>query len=66
MDAAKDLSVFFNAMSDNPASAVRALGRQGMDRALKAVEYMRCSRESHLEGLIVVISANFTEGHKMN
>lgn len=58
------MTVLLNAVADNPASTVRALGRQGMYRALEAVEYVRCSRESYLEGLVVVISANFTESHK--
>lgn len=64
MNAAEDLAIFFNAVTDNPASTVRTLGRQGVYRALEAVEYVRCSREGHLEGLVVVVSANFTESHK--
>jgi hypothetical protein len=63
MNTAEDLSFFFNAVSDDPAAAVRALGRQGMNRAFETVEYMRCPRESHLEGLVVVVSANFTKSH---
>jgi hypothetical protein len=64
MHAAEDLPVFFDSMTDNSASAVGTLGCQGVNRAFEAVEYVRHTGNRHFEGLIVVVSANFTESHK--
>jgi hypothetical protein len=64
MDTAEDLAILFNAVTDNPASAVRTLGCQGMNRALEAIEHVRASSEGYLEGFVVIVSANFTEGHR--
>jgi hypothetical protein len=66
MDTAEDFAFFFNAVANNPTPAVRTLGRQGMNCALEAVEHMRLAGEGHLERFVVIISANFTESHKMS
>ena len=64
MDTAEYLAVFFDAVTDNPASAVRTLRSQGMNCAFEAVEHVRGACERYLEGLVVVVSANFTESHR--
>jgi len=48
---------------DNPAAAVRALGRQGMDGALETVENMRFAAHVDFEGIMVIITAYFAYGH---
>jgi hypothetical protein len=61
---AEDPAAFFNAVADNPAPTVRTLGRKSVNRTLEAVENVRGTSENHLEGLVVIVSANFTESHK--
>jgi hypothetical protein len=63
MDAAKDLSIGFYAVADNPAVAVRANWRQSVDRALEAIKGVMLSGNDHLKRLVVVIFANFAFGH---
>jgi hypothetical protein len=49
--AAKDLAGFFHAVSDHPASAMRAFWSESLYRAFEAVEYMGLVFENHLERL---------------
>src|SRR5262249_12013894 len=61
--AAGEGAARFDAVTDDRAAAVRALRRQAVNRALEAVEDVRFPRDFHLEGLVVVVSADFTDGH---
>jgi hypothetical protein len=51
------------AMPDDPAAAMSASRRQGMDRALKAVKRVALAVHHDLEGLVILIAANFTCSH---
>src|SRR5690348_10657497 len=63
MRATEDFAVAFDAMSDDPAAAVVALGGQGVNCAFEAVERVRFARHHHFEALVVVISTNFALCH---
>jgi hypothetical protein len=63
MDAAKDLSIGFYAVADNPAVAVRANRRERVDCALKAIEGVMLASDDHLKRLVIIIFANFAFGH---
>ena len=63
MDAAEDLSVCFNAVSDDPAVAMRANGRQRVDRALEAVEGVVFAVNDHFKRLVIFIFTNFACSH---
>jgi len=63
MDAAEDLSVCFNAVSDNPAVAMRANRRQRVDRALEAIEGVMLPANDDFKRLVIFIFANFACSH---
>jgi hypothetical protein len=63
MDATENLSVRFDAMSDDPAVAMRANRRQRVDRALEAVEGVMLPANDYFERLVILILANFTCSH---
>lgn len=63
VDAAENLSFFFNAMADDPAIAVWAGWRERVNRAFKAVEHMPFSVGDELERFIVIIPAHFALSH---
>ena len=63
MDAAINAAVLLHAVSDDFAAAVRADRRQSVDRALKAVERVMLSAHHHLEGLVILVFANFACRH---
>jgi hypothetical protein len=63
VDAAEDLSVRFNAVSDYPAVAVRANRRQRVDCALEAIEGVMFPANDYLKGLVVFVLANFACSH---
>jgi hypothetical protein len=50
-------------MSDNPTAAVRTCRREGVHRALEAVEYMTRPLHRDLEGLVVIVPARFADRH---
>src|SRR5262245_34207779 len=52
-----------DAVAHDLAVAVLALGRQGVDRALKAVEDVPAAGQDDLESLVVVVPANVTDRH---
>src|SRR5262249_23260702 len=62
--AAEDASVRFDAVADDPTSAVAAHGRERVDRALEAVEDVRASARHDLEGLVVLVVAHLAFGHQ--
>ena len=63
MDAAENLSRLLDAVADDPAAAAWTTWCERLDRALEAVEGVTLSAENDLEGLVVVISADFTWSH---
>lgn len=63
MNAAEDLSLRFDTVSDDPAIAVRAHWRQRMDRAFEAIECVMLSGYDHFKRLVIFILANFTCSH---
>jgi hypothetical protein len=50
-------------MADDPASTVVTSWSQGMNRALKAVEYMGIPIHNDLKGLVIHVSTNLTFHH---
>src|SRR5205814_1896217 len=63
MNAAENLSIRFNAVSDDPAVAVGANRRQCMDRALEAIEGVMLPANDHFKRFVVFIFANFAYSH---
>ncbi len=60
-----DRGIYLHSVSDNPAAAVRAGGRQRLNRTFKRIKCMRLAPDKNLKGLIVVVSAGFTNWHKV-
>src|SRR5438105_2828660 len=52
-----------DSVSDDLAMAVLALGREGVNGALEAVEDVMASGERDFEGLVIVVSADLTDWH---
>jgi hypothetical protein len=63
MCAAEHLAVGLDPVPNHAAFAVRALGRQRMNRAFEAVEHVSRPAGDDLERLVVVVSANFANCH---
>jgi hypothetical protein len=63
MNAAEDLSVGFHTVPDDSAVAVRADGRQRVDRAFEAIERVTLAGYNHFKRLVVFIFANFACSH---
>ena len=63
MNAAKNLSVRFDAVADDPAAAVRANRRQRVDSALEAIESVMLPANDHFKRFVIFIFANFTCSH---
>lgn len=60
MGTTENAAIGFDAMTDNPTTAVPADGSQRLDGAFKAVEDMRLSGQRYSEGFVVNIAAGFT------
>ena len=60
MDAAEDNAVVLDPMPDDTAAAVKAGGREGLDRAFEAVEVHGAAADGDLEALVVLVAALFT------
>jgi hypothetical protein len=63
VDAAKNLSVTFNAVPNNPAIAMRASRRQRVDGALETVEGVVHPADDHFKRLVIFVVANLTCCH---
>ncbi len=63
MGAAKEVTLDFHAVADDPAFAVLADRGHRLDCALETVENMMCAGSRHLESLIVVVATNLTSRH---
>src|SRR5438874_2484951 len=61
--AAVDRSVRLDAVPDDPAVAVIAGRREGVDRALEGVERVRLAVADDLERLVVLVPAYLTLAH---
>jgi hypothetical protein len=63
MDAAEDFAALLDAMSDDPAMAVRTNRRERVDRAFEAIKGVLLASDDHLKRLVIVIFANFAFRH---
>jgi hypothetical protein len=63
MDAAEDFASLLHAVPDYPATAVRTNRRQGMDRALEAIERVVFAGNDYFKRLVIFIFANFACSH---
>jgi hypothetical protein len=63
MSTAIDNASRFDAMPNNVAFAVRASGRHGVNRTFEAVECHGPSRQRDAKCLVVLITADVTNGH---
>ena len=61
--AAKDSRPALDAVTDDPATAMSALRRQNVDRALEAVEDVGFSFALNFDRFVVIVSAVFTFSH---
>ena len=57
-------AVAFDAVTDDPAAAVRALWCQGVDGALEGVEYVSLALHGDGERFVVIVAADFTFRHR--
>ena len=53
----------FDAVTDNLATAMGAARSERVNRTFKTVEHMRAAAHTHLEALVVLVSAHFTLSH---
>jgi len=58
-----DLALGLNTMTDDAALTMTALGRHGVDGALKTVESHSVVTLGNAERLIVVVAAHLASGH---
>jgi hypothetical protein len=63
MDTTENLSFAFHSMTDDFASALRALWREQMNRTLEGIESMRLPIVTHFERFIIIISAAIALRH---
>jgi hypothetical protein len=63
MGATEDPAIRLYAVADDPALAMSACWRESVDGALEAIENVCPAFGSHLERLVIVVSANFTDRH---
>ena len=63
VDAAEDLAIRFDAVSDDPAVAVRTDRRQRVDRALEAVKGVMLPTHNDFKRLVIFVLANFACSH---
>ena len=59
MNAAEDFSVGFNAVSHDPAIAMRANRGERVDRALEAVERVVLPGDHNFKRFVIFVFANF-------
>jgi hypothetical protein len=66
MIAAVKRAVFLKTVPNYSRSAMLACGRQGVNRALEAVERVSFAPHDHFEGLVVAIAAGFACRHEVS
>jgi hypothetical protein len=64
--AAVEHTVFLKAMSNYSRSAMLARWRQGVNRALEAVERVSFAPHDHFEGFVITIAASFACRHEVS
>src|SRR4030095_13651877 len=64
MAATIKMTIRFNTVADDFATAMFALGRERMNGAFERVEDVRAASDSHFHGFVVVVSANFATWHR--
>jgi len=65
MSATEDPAVSLQAVANHPASAMGADGRKRLDGALEAIEDVRRAFGLNLESLVIVVSADLTDWHRL-
>ena len=63
VDATENLSIRFNAVSDDPAIAMRANWRERVNRAFEAVERVVLPANDYFKCLVIFIFTNFAGSH---
>jgi hypothetical protein len=63
MDTTEDLSVRFNAVAHDTATAVWTNGGQGVDRALEAIKNVALPVHHDFKRLVIIVLANFACWH---
>ena len=63
MDAAENVSVRFDAVSYNPATAMGAHRCQGVNCALEAVKRVVFPRNDYVESFVIFVFTNFASSH---
>jgi hypothetical protein len=63
VDATENLSIRFNAVSDDPATAMRANWCKRVNRAFEAVEGVELPANDYFKRLVILIFANFAGRH---
>jgi len=63
MRTAEEAAAHFDAMANDPASAVLANRGNGLNGALETVECVARAGRNQVKTLVVVISTNFTNWH---
>ena len=62
MRAAEERAACFEAVADDSASAVAALGRERVDGAFETVEVVRNAVDENFNRLVVFVAATFAGG----
>src|SRR5262245_41440457 len=62
--AAEDFAIRLDAVTDHPAIAVGTARGHGLDGAFEAVEGHRPASLRHLQGLVVIVTANVAARHR--
>ncbi len=65
MGAAKETPADFRAVSNHPAVTMLANGRDGLNRAFKAVECMLPPGGNQFKSFVVLVPTNFARGHML-
>ena len=63
VDAAENVSVCFDAVSYNPATAMGAHRCQRVNRALEAVKRVVFPRNDYVESFVIFVFTNFASSH---
>jgi hypothetical protein len=70
MGATENAALLLHPVTDDFATAMRTLWREGVDRTFEAVEGVRFTQHGHLKSTVVVVSANLTtsrrHGHSLS
>jgi hypothetical protein len=65
VSAAEDFAGRFDAVADDPASAMVTARCESMDGAFEAIERHGLAAVAYMQGFVVVVSADITSGHSL-